>query len=88
MKSVIDAFETCLRPRATTKCEPQLGQRGLYPTISQKGSYDSVKLRTNILAYARNQTVFELCKEINAPLYDVIQELEVLVQNDLIAQSE
>ena len=88
MKSIIDAFEICLWPRTTNKCEPQLGKRGLYPTISKKGSYDSVKLRTNILAYARGKTVFELCKAINSPLDDVVQELEILIQHDLIALSE
>ena len=88
IKSIIDAFEICLRPQATNKCEPQLGKRGLYPTISQKGSYDSVKLRTNILAYARGKTVFELCKAINSPLNEVVQELEILIQHDLISQSK
>jgi len=33
-------------------CEPQLGKRGLYPTISQKGSGDSVREMMNFMAYA------------------------------------
>ena len=36
----------------TVLCEPQLGKRGLYPTTSQKGSYDDVKAMTNFIAYA------------------------------------
>lgn len=33
-------------------CEPQLGKRGLYPTISKKNSYDEVVAMMDLLAYA------------------------------------
>jgi aminopeptidase-like protein len=40
-------------PRTTCQCEPQLGKRGLYPTISQKGSARGhVRDMMNVLAYA------------------------------------
>lgn len=32
-------------------CEPQLGKRGLFPTISKKGQYDEVKVLTNLISY-------------------------------------
>jgi len=37
-----------------TKClgEPQLGKRGLYPTVSRKGQYDEVTSMMNFIAYA------------------------------------
>ena len=38
--------------KVTCKGEPQLGKRGLYPTISQKGSYSSVVAMKNLLAYS------------------------------------
>ena len=34
------------------KGEPQLGKRGLYPTVSQKGSYSAIKTMTHFIAYA------------------------------------
>src|SRR5215203_3258798 len=37
---------------ATTPCEPQLGKRGLYPTLSTRGAGYAVRAMTNILAYA------------------------------------
>lgn len=37
---------------AAMPCEPQLGRRGLYPTLSTRGAGYSVRPMTNILAYA------------------------------------
>jgi aminopeptidase-like protein len=41
--------------RATCLGEPQLGRRGLYPTLSQRGSGLQVQTMMNILAYADGQ---------------------------------
>jgi len=38
--------------RVTTICEPQLGKRGLYPTLSTRGAGYAVRDMTNILSYA------------------------------------
>ena len=38
--------------RAVNPCEPQLGKRGLYPTLSTIGSGNTVRAMTNVLAYA------------------------------------
>jgi aminopeptidase-like protein len=38
--------------RATTLCEPQLGKRGLYPTLSTRGAGYSVRGMMNVLSYA------------------------------------
>ena len=86
MTNIITAFEQGLYPKVTTPCEPQLGKRGLYPTISQKGTYDAVRLRTNVLAYADGQAdIFALCDRINAPLAAVNDELRILQENGLIS---
>ena len=38
--------------RATTPCEPQLGKRGLYPTLSTRGAGYSVRGMMNVLSYS------------------------------------
>lgn len=48
----IEALEANQTYQVQCYCEPQLGKRGLYPTISQKGSYDAVKAMTDFIAYA------------------------------------
>jgi aminopeptidase-like protein len=37
---------------ASTPCEPQLGKRGLYPTLSTRGAGYAVRTMTNVLAYS------------------------------------
>jgi aminopeptidase-like protein len=82
---IISAFETSLFPMCTVLGEPQLGKRGLYPTISQKGTYQSVQLRKNTLAYSDGQTnVFELATKIKEPLKPLVDELRLLMSYGLI----
>lgn len=37
---------------ATNPCEPQLGKRGLYPTLSTRGNTDEVRAMLDLLTYA------------------------------------
>jgi aminopeptidase-like protein len=48
----LDLLERNYIYRATTPCEPQLGKRGLYPTLSTRGSGFGVRTMMNVLAYA------------------------------------
>lgn len=69
--------------------EPQLGKRGLYPMISQKGSYDAVKLRMNFLAYADGQNdLIDIAEKIKCSVYDLLEEVELLMKNDLIGKEQ
>lgn len=62
----------------TVLCEPQLGKRGLYPTISTKESGSIVKNMMNFLAYCDGSyTNLEIAEKINVPLW----ELEDIIIN-------
>ncbi len=52
LQKIIRALEANKKYQVTCLCEPQLGKRGLYPTISQKGSYSEIKAMTDFIAYA------------------------------------
>ena len=52
LKACLETIEANAVYAATNLCEPQLGKRGLYPTISAKGSADHVRTMMNLLAYA------------------------------------
>ena len=52
MKKLIDLLELNEKYIVTVLGEPQLGRRGLYPTISQKGNTVQVKKMMDFLAYA------------------------------------
>ena len=52
LRKTIDLIERNHVYEATTPCEPQLGKRGLYPTLSTRGAGYAVRDMTNVLAYA------------------------------------
>jgi aminopeptidase-like protein len=89
VKLIVDAFETCLFPRCKLPCEPQLGKRGLYPNISQKSSKHLVKARMNILAFCNGaNTIFDIARLANLELEIVVHELKLLLNADLIVDSD
>jgi aminopeptidase-like protein len=56
----------------TVFCEPQLGRRGLYPTISTKASSLQVKDMMNFLAYCDgNLSNIDIAEKINVFLLDI-----------------
>ncbi len=69
----------------TTPCEPQLGKRGLYPTLSMKGVYSDIKIITSFLAYADGKhDIIDISNRINVPFEALLPYLEKLIENELI----
>lgn len=67
----IDLLEYNHKYQVTIHCEPQLGKRGLYPTVSRKGVYDDVKYLTAFIAYADGKhDLIDISNRIGA---DIIQ---------------
>ena len=62
-------------------CEPQLGRRGLYPSISRKDSGVQVRAMMNLLAYADGDSdLIEIAEKINeyaGSLFPIAQKLQV-----------
>jgi aminopeptidase-like protein len=83
LKRSIECLESNETLRTAVLCEPQLGKRGLYPTISTKDSSSIVKNMMNFLAYCDgSNTNLEIAEKINAPLW----ELDKII-NDLKAEN-
>ncbi len=81
----IDILEGWCQPQATHCCEPQLGKRGLYPTLSTRGSGQSVRRIKNILAYADgDHDLLELADAINAPADELLPLLDRLESRGVI----
>ncbi|MDA9060393.1 DUF4910 domain-containing protein [Candidatus Thioglobus sp.] len=85
MKSIIDAFEIGITPKITVKCEPQLGKRGLYPSVSKKGMNDNIRSRMNLLAYADGRhSLFDISNKIEENLSFVVCEAKKLQEFGLL----
>lgn len=81
----IRAMEHNKKYKVTVLGEPQLGKRGLYPTISQKGSYDEVKAMVDFITYADGRNdLFDISGRINVPVDVLIPIACKLEENELI----
>ena len=68
--------------------EPQLGKRGLYPTISQKGQHDLVAALTDFIAYADGTNdIIDISNKIQIPVRNLIPIVKILLKNKLIEKS-
>ena len=76
---IINALEYNAHYQLSCKGEPQLGKRGLYPTISRKDAYDAVEVMMNFMAYAdgRNDliTISNIVKQPVDVLIPIVQNL-------------
>ena len=86
MRSIIDAFEVGIFPRVQVLGEPQLGKRGLYPTLSQKGSHSKISTRMDLLAYSDgNHNLFEIALKLGSDLSALVQETRLLRDVGILA---
>jgi aminopeptidase-like protein len=71
--------------RATCLGEPQMGRRGLYPTLSQRGSGLEVETMMNILTFADGQRdLISLAERIGVPAEACIPIIARLLQERLL----
>lgn len=83
----INCMEYNKKYKVTVLGEPQLGKRGLYPTISQKSNYDGVMVMRDFIAYADGRNdLFDIAGIIGAAPYELIPIINKLVENDLIRE--
>ena len=67
-------------------CKPQLGKRGLYPTLSTKKLGREVKTMMNLLSFCDGEhSILEISEKINVPVWDLYELVEKLILHDLIS---
>lgn len=80
VQRAIEAIERNVKPRMTVLCEPQLGRRGLYPTLSTTGSADGVQLLMELITWSDGRhTLIEIAERCDVPvwaLYPLVDQLQ------------
>lgn len=85
MRQVIMALEYNKYYVINCLCEPQLGKRGLYPTVSRKGIYAEVKKLTNFIAYADgHRDIIDISNKIGVPVCELIDNVKKLKESGLL----
>ena len=84
MCKCLEVLEANHTYRCTVLCEPQLGKRGLYPTLSAKESGLQVRDMMNLIAYADGQhDLIEIANIIGVYAGELIPIAHKLQENDL-----
>lgn len=85
VKKCIQVIESNYTFKTKVLGEPQLGKRGLYPTISTKDTEDIVRYMMDFLAYADGSNdIIDISQITNIPIKDLLIEAEKLYKAGLV----
>lgn len=85
LRRALEVIEYNRRPQTTVLCEPQLGKRGLYPTLSMKGSDQDVQAMMNLIAYCDGtRTLLEIADVIREPFWTLRSIADTLMAHGLL----
>ena len=85
IRKTIQAIERNKKYKVTVLCEPQMGNRGLYPTLSTKSSNTDVELMMNFISFCDGQTsLLEIAESLNLPIWKLYELVDKLESHSLI----
>lgn len=85
LQQAILAIEHNVYPIVTVLCEPQLGKRGLYPTLSTINSADQVRAMVDLISYCDgHHDLLEIAELIGEPIGSLVEILKPLIAYGLI----
>lgn len=85
LKRCVLSVEVCRRYRVTVLGEPQMGRRGLYPTLSRRGSASAARLMMNVMAYCDGgRDLIELAELLRRPVWELQSVVETLLEHGLL----
>ncbi|MBT6170499.1 MAG: aminopeptidase, partial [Flavobacteriaceae bacterium] len=89
LKYALELIEKNEKLKVSVLCEPQMGKRGLYPTLSTKKSGDEARMIMNFMSYCDgNHSVLEIAEKINVPSWELYDLIEKLKNHDLIESAD
>lgn len=81
----LELIEKNCTPQVTVLGEPQLGKRGLYPTLSTKETHAKVRSMMDLIAYSDGKnTLLEIAEKINVPMWELRPIIEKLLEAKLL----
>ena len=85
LKLAIEAIQRNCYPTVTVYGEPQLGKRGLYPSLSTKTSATEVRLMMNLITWSDgSKSLIEIADLCEAPVWELYPILDTLVALKLL----
>lgn len=88
LRRAIEIIEQNIKLETTVICEPQLGKRGLYPTLSTKDSNEQVKSMMDIITYSDgSHTLLDIADQIGKAFWDLLPIVDSLIQNQVLVKT-
>ena len=88
LRRALEVIEHNCLPRATVLCEPQLGPRGLYPTISTRDSAAGTRAMMDLLSLADGtQDLLAIAERARQPFWSLVPIVEKLRAHGLLAEA-
>lgn len=82
---LIEVIECHCYPVTKVLGEPQLGRRGLYPSISKKGSTRQVRTMLNLISLADGEhSLLDIADRCNVPVWTLVPILDQLVTAEIM----
>ena len=85
LQAAITAIENNVYPKVNVLGEPQLGKRGLYPTLSSKGHGESVRMMMNFITWSDgSNSLLDIAERCGVPVWELYELVDLLQQHQLI----
>ena len=85
LKRAIETLENNYSPLVKVFCEPQLGKRGLYPTLSTKNFSSEIWLMLDLITWSDGKhSLLEIAEILEVPVWDLYPIIDKLVEHDLL----
>ena len=86
LKRSIYIIENNIRPKVSVLCEPQLGKRGLYPSLSTKNPDKQIRIMMNLISYCDGAySLLEISELISEPFWELMPIAEKLREHKLLS---
>ena len=87
IRKAIEAIERNKKYITTVLCEPQMGKRGLYPTLSTKKSKEKIKLIMDLLSFCDGKnSLIDIAEALNIAIWNLYDVIDTLEKNGLISK--
>lgn len=87
VRSAIECLERNRIPRMNVLCEPQLGKRGLYPTVNKKDGGKDIWTLLNFIAYCDGKKdLLEIAETTGVPIWNLYEYYDRLLKEKLIEE--
>lgn len=85
LKLALEAVEANCFPESTILGEPNLGKRGLYPTIGAVKKDNNVRLIKNFLSYSDGRTsLLKVAQKCSVPIWELYPVFNTMLEHGLI----